>query len=415
MAEAAKQLQQLEELGAGYVVGLTALWLLISIAPHWEKGHAWELKRFYVRKLRRMQLYCAVAAVAGIVLGVSCLFAEEPLVALLSTFGPVHQVFFTMAIAHWTVNIWEDWQTRALLSQGLSEEGFGGLALFPLNLCCGPDKIMLCMYFVHHIASVFAYAYSLCTKKLGGVMVQGLLFELPVVLMLRRELAQASEEPPGWFRKPSRVRAHWCLTYVAFVAGRGPAEVLWLVSMLPGYGSRRLRQELSEVDVVVYHTLAVFFTSINIRMFGLFFCWHEQDATRALELWKEDNGITVSDKATETCIADEPAGATHAALPLRISQTLPPPPECATLGKTTPDEVLDPRRGLNLPAKEAPDADTACWPQMLPGARVSPSSADLGADVGAVLLGVRCAAVEDVHGCPAGLAQEQNRSVHDTE
>ena len=40
---------------------------------------------------------------------------------------------------------------------------------------------------MHHLVTLFAYIYCLATRELGGVMVQGLLFELPVLFMLRRE------------------------------------------------------------------------------------------------------------------------------------------------------------------------------------------------------------------------------------
>ena len=113
-------------------------------------------------------------------------------------------------------------------------------------------------------------------------MVQGLLFELPVMFLLRRELAMARRELPAWLRQPSRTNAHWCMTYAAFVVGRGPAECLWIVSMLPvPYGSSLLEELVSPVGFIMYHLFAIFFTSLNIRIVGLLLCWHAQDLSLA--------------------------------------------------------------------------------------------------------------------------------------
>lgn len=237
---------------------------------------------FYMAKLRRMRCYCVIASSAGMVLFVECFFKQEPLPAMLASFGPLHQVLFAMAVAHWVVNMWEDWETRAFLGQGLSSDSGGGLALFPLNVCCGPSSIMLAMYFTHHTLSAFAYSYSLATHELGGVMVQGFLFELPVMFMLRREIALASLEPPEWLSCPAEVQLHWTLQYLTFALGRGPATCLWLVSILPGYGSETMSEMgLSIGGKVLYHTMALFFTALNLRIVGLYMCWHAQDLARA--------------------------------------------------------------------------------------------------------------------------------------
>lgn len=50
------------------------------------------------------------------------------------------------------------------------------------------------------------------------------------------------------------------------------------------YGQQLLEESLSWSSIVVYHTLAVFFTSLNIRIVGLLMCWHQQDALQAREI-----------------------------------------------------------------------------------------------------------------------------------
>ena len=94
-----------------------------------------------------------------------------------------------------------------------------------------------------------------------------LAFELPVVFMLRRELGHAQKVPPKWLQNPRRARSHWISTYLAFLVGRGPAECLWIVSMLDTpFGHPLLEESLSSASIVVYHTLAFFFTSLNVRI-----------------------------------------------------------------------------------------------------------------------------------------------------
>ena len=241
------------------------------------------LWRFYVLKLRRMLAYCCVASSAGLAMFLVSAFQAEPVKSMLMSFGPVQQFFFWMAVGHWITALWEDWRTRSFLHQGLTSNSAGGLAFFPLNLCCSSAQVMYCMYTAHHVVTVFAYLYTLATYQLGGVMVQGLIFELPVMFMLRRELGNAQHELPGWLQHERSTSRHWRLTYLMFFAGRGIAEVLWVMSMLPGH-SGTLQDCLSDASLVVYHTLAVFFTSLNVRILGLLMCWHQQDVSRARSL-----------------------------------------------------------------------------------------------------------------------------------
>ncbi|CAK0863955.1 unnamed protein product [Prorocentrum cordatum] len=100
-------------------------------------------RSFYLRKLRRMQVYCVAAALAGVVLLAPSFAAADHMFELLVNYGPAHQVLFCMAVAHWAINIWEDCETRNFLGQGLTQEGGDGMALFPLNLCCTPNTVML--------------------------------------------------------------------------------------------------------------------------------------------------------------------------------------------------------------------------------------------------------------------------------
>lgn len=237
--------------------------------------------RFYNQKLRRMLIYSIASTVAGLAMLAHTLSMPAPFEDMMTGFRLEHQVFFAMAIAHFTINCWEDWVTRGHLGQGLSTDSGGGLTLFPLNLCLNPDHIMLMMYMLHHVATVFAYIYGLATHELSGCMVQGLIFELPVVLMLRREMGIAQNPPPAWLQRERSVHFQWAMTYVFFLLGRLPAEAFWIVAIVPSHGSRLMDQLLGTRSIVVFHTFGVFFTSINIRIFGLLMTWHVRDAQRS--------------------------------------------------------------------------------------------------------------------------------------
>lgn len=262
------------------------------------------MRLFYMKKLHRMFIYCSVASVAGMSMFTSCFFKEQPTQCMLMSFGPVQQFFFWMAVGHWITALWEDWRTRYFLGQGLTKKSGGGLALFPLNLCCSSAQVMYVTYTVHHVMTLLAYLYSLCSYQLGGVMVQGLLFELPVLWMLRREMGYISRPKAQWLTEVRRTHAHHGATYLTFLLGRGPAECLWIVSMLPtSFGNELLEESLSLQSTVVYHTLAAFFTSLNLRILGLLFCWHEQDVSQAR--LEEENREVRTDKAIPRQISKE--------------------------------------------------------------------------------------------------------------
>jgi len=241
--------------------------------------------RFYRRKLHRMLIYCSLASMVGASFFLQCLPKNQPTQCMLMSFGPAQQFFFWMAVGHWICALWEDWRSRDLLGQGLTVDSGGGLALFPFNLCCNSAQVMYLTYTAHHVITIFAYIYALASHQMGGVMIQGLLFELPVVWMLRRELGHSQKPKPLWLQKSHTTHVHHFGTYLAFFIGRGPAEVLWIISMLDtSYGQQLLEESLSWSSIVVYHTLAVFFTSLNIRIVGLLMCWHQQDAQQAREI-----------------------------------------------------------------------------------------------------------------------------------
>lgn len=255
------------------------------------------------RKLKRMHIYCIIASLAAFVFIIKGIASKDPMEETCCGFSPGHQVAFTLAAGHWIVDIWEDWCSRSYLGQGLDGEG---LALFPLNLCCTPYQVMFTMYLIHHVVTIFAYCFSLATHSLGGVMVQGLLFELPVVLMSRRDLAVILPEAPAWLLDRSALQCHWKLTYAAFFLGRLPAEGLWVYSMIPGRGPELMDKHMGSTErSLVYHILAVFFTSLNIRIVGLLMSWHQDDLRRLRAHERELSGTAIRSVASSSSEVNE--------------------------------------------------------------------------------------------------------------
>mmetsp|Transcript_44888 Transcript_44888/g.81914 ORF Transcript_44888/g.81914 Transcript_44888/m.81914 type:complete len:311 (+) Transcript_44888:110-1042(+) len=300
-------MQEDETFNAWIVTGLCAVatctWCVAHVAAYPNVEDAKKVPKpllWQRRKLRRYFVYVILASVLGILLVIHGLTSEDDLlVALCCSFSRFHQAAFALAIGHWTVAVVEDFYSARYLGADLSKDG---LALFPLNVCCSPNMVMLFMYTLHHVMTILAYAYSLCTHLLGGVMVQGLLFEIPVIFMVRREIALCESTPPKWLLDPNAVRRHWLYCYTAFALGRGPAEVLWVLSWIPGVSHKEFYRDdhFDDLARVLFHTFAVFFTSLNIRIVGLFLSWQAADMARA------QRGLTSGDMRDQTESHDLP-------------------------------------------------------------------------------------------------------------
>ena len=131
----------------------------------------------YLRRLVRSQMYYVGASVAGAkLLYDSDLHSADD---LLHRFGPLHQVAFSAALAHWVVAFFEDASTGdsfKLTQRGAKHAWDGSACLFWL-------------YLAHHVAAGFCFGYCLRTRTLGAIGAIGLLFEAPVAFVNVREVA----------------------------------------------------------------------------------------------------------------------------------------------------------------------------------------------------------------------------------
>lgn len=213
--------------------------------------------RFYRRKLHRMLIYCSLASMVGASFFLQCLPKNQPTQCMLMSFGPAQQFFFWMAVGHWSCALWEDWRSRDLLGQGLTVDSGGGLALFPLNLCCSSAQVMYLTYTVHHVITIFAYIYALASHQMGGVMIQGLLFELPVVWMLRRELGHSQKPKPPWLQKSHTTHVHlWLQEIFGFF--------FWVHSFLK-FPTQQIWEHLD----IIGNFLCVFFFELELHKSGI--------------------------------------------------------------------------------------------------------------------------------------------------
>jgi len=202
----------------------------------------------YVCRLQRSQVYCALACIGGAFLLARC--RHWPTDALYD-FTFEHQVLFSMAVGHWLVSSWEDIRSWRLLStglEGLSVPG-GDVALFLLRC-----------YLVHHVAAALVYGILLLMQMCSAVGIFGLLYELPVLLTNRRDLALLLDTRPAWMMDPDRLSNHWTATCVLFFLGRFPPTFVYVYSLT------WWRVELAALPFLVflaYNIVAIFFSCLS--------------------------------------------------------------------------------------------------------------------------------------------------------
>lgn len=221
----------------------------------------------YQQSLQRQQIFCVLATGAGICLVVSSLMAENPGDELLVSFSAAHQVVFAMALGHWCNMFFEDYQSHHFLALGFAHVRY--ILSSSDYLCPYPSLTLHCMYSLYYAIALFTYSFILYSHSLGGVGVVGLLFEAPLVMLIRHELAWTAEAVPPWMKDAEKVRMHWRLTLGLFLATRGLGSVLWLVTLIPGFGISFLEKNLDGVELVIYMTLGFFWTCFNLWFFGL--------------------------------------------------------------------------------------------------------------------------------------------------
>jgi len=246
----------------------------------------------YRRRLARSQFYCTLAAVGGIWLLSRCRWHPQD---LLFDFSVEHEVLFTMAVGHWLVAIWEDLQSASFLKSGLTAQDLQGVA--------DPNEVLLRSYLVHHILAAGGYAAVLLLRACTGLAAFGLVFEIPVLLMNHREFAICAEEPPSWFKDIRQVDLFWTVLNVVFAIARGGPSIVYFYSLV--YWMDDLHT-LSREAQLVYHGMALFFTTLNYSLYSVFFtAWCRRDRQQVAaflnrELDEFETGTSEKGRPTST-------------------------------------------------------------------------------------------------------------------
>mmetsp|Transcript_17064 Transcript_17064/g.31389 ORF Transcript_17064/g.31389 Transcript_17064/m.31389 type:complete len:471 (-) Transcript_17064:89-1501(-) len=230
----------------------------------------------YTHKLQRELIYYLCAAIAGLTLSAVAVFQDDPVQDLLIHFSSVRQVMFAGAMGHWFVNIFEDIRCWKFASTGLN------VSESPSWCCrCVRNWNALAVNLAHHVVMLVIYGVILGTSRLGGLGVQTLVSELPMVFLNRRMLAYAKDVPPMWMCDPTKVKAHWGITMAMFVLARLPLFGLWLYSLLPGRGADILREHLDPTQKQVFVVLIAMLTVMNLFTAWLLTYLFVIDVTRA--------------------------------------------------------------------------------------------------------------------------------------
>mmetsp|Transcript_21 Transcript_21/g.70 ORF Transcript_21/g.70 Transcript_21/m.70 type:complete len:995 (-) Transcript_21:73-3057(-) len=242
-----------------WLVGHHLFWFL------WQCGRAplfpeSTLQRYRCR-LMRSQVYCAISTVASAYLLAQCGWNAFD---LLHKFSPDHQLFFTMAVAHWMISIWEDMQCISLLGAGLDSEA----VLVDANI------FLAQAYLTHHIVAGFGFYMINRLQGCTGIGAFGLLYELPVLMMNHREFAVLCDPRPAWMLEKAKMEEFWYRYKFAYVIGRIIPTIVYVYSLLSWRDDLAL---ISWGEVLLYHFMAIFFTYLNYQLLNVLNGWYASD------------------------------------------------------------------------------------------------------------------------------------------
>lgn len=260
-------------------LAMCCAWAVVWLLGHW-LAHvpAMAIQRFvkdqariprqcgaYLRRLCRGQVFC-VMALAGA--GKLMLHWKSP-EDLIFSFTWEHQMLFSMAAGHWMVSFWEDLQCRSFLAGGLDNKA--------LPRVRDPAQLLLKGYSFHHAAAAVGYMALLHCQRISAVGTLGLLFELPVLLLNRRELLRLLWQR-RWAER-SAITEHWRFVYIFFLTSRGAAFALY------AYALAWWQQQLANLDIMetcLLHSMAIVFALLNYAYLSILDAWSRQDAAAAV-------------------------------------------------------------------------------------------------------------------------------------
>lgn len=209
-------------------------------------------RRANIRRLLRSFVYCTAASILGFILLLKK-YEKYPDDLLLS-WSDLHEVAFNMALGHWLFSIAEDIIAKDEV-----------VAHLPLKYNDVAKKDYKRKLILHHVITVFAYTWILCTEKLSALGVFGLCFELPVLFMTAREFIIAFDDLFHIVDRISQdaVKNFYKSFYVVWHATRTLFCLYWPWSLIFW---REYLYTIPTASQIVYHALAICFSYGNFAI-----------------------------------------------------------------------------------------------------------------------------------------------------
>jgi len=202
-------------------------------------------QRWYCVYLCRRSVYDVVASLCGIIWVITCFTVEKPLRSFVSSRSPAVQVMCAMAVGHWTTAMYEEYYMYAAWKTKM------------------PGALAECIeMLLHHVIAVTAYLIIIFSRSLGGVGMQGLFFEVPIILLAIRDWAQFLESP--WYYTRRGVNLLWAGVWILYPFARGFGPALWIASLPDGAVKTAVHDTVHGGSRVIWHIGGVVFTVLNL-------------------------------------------------------------------------------------------------------------------------------------------------------
>lgn len=254
--------------------GLCVAWLLVwgsfyvvngvrscQVDPKADQPH----RRWYSVFLLRRFTYDIIAGLTSITWLIACICADHTLENLLATSSRATQAMCAMAIGHWATAMYEEYH----MYMGWTRKSAGGLA--------GCVKMI-----IHHTIALACFVFVLLSGSLGGVGMQGLLFEVPIIPLAIRDYAKFSQAE--FYSQRWAVNLLWTHVYALYPLFRGFCSVLWIASLVPGPVREALRASVHGASFIAYHIGSVVFLIVNIIVVLHYIPMHKEDLRKTQEV-----------------------------------------------------------------------------------------------------------------------------------
>mmetsp|Transcript_97694 Transcript_97694/g.203876 ORF Transcript_97694/g.203876 Transcript_97694/m.203876 type:complete len:997 (+) Transcript_97694:85-3075(+) len=253
---------------------LVLYWLIAWFFLHILSWPIWNLFRVrclplqererYLHRLCRSQVYCGISTVASVYLLSQCGWNA---IDLLHKFSRDHQIFFTMAVAHWMLSIWEDMNCINFLNAGMDQDA----------IRVDANLFLAQAYLVHHVVAGCGFLAITLSQGCTGIGAFGLLYEFPVLIMNHREFSVLQNPRPRWMMNKGSLLEYWQRYKWMFIIGRGVPSIVYIYSLL------WWRDDLFSVSFgegLLYHFMAIFFTLLNYQLINVLNGWYSSDIRR---------------------------------------------------------------------------------------------------------------------------------------